>query len=169
MRFNNHIKGIQSNIKLQNAINKYYLQDFIFIVFEYCEPDKLILRERFYIDELKPEYNILKVAGSSLGLSHSDEAKHKMSESRKGKLHSAKTKALMSIPKSEAHKRKISASQGTAIYVYDTQGSLVNTFNSAREAGKHFDCTSNTILKYAKNGNIFKDEWKLSTSLITEK
>ncbi|BDC33828.1 hypothetical protein EMPS_mp15 (mitochondrion) [Entomortierella parvispora] len=36
---------------------------------------KLILsREQFYIDSLVPQYNILKVAGSSLGYNHSDES-----------------------------------------------------------------------------------------------
>jgi group I intron endonuclease len=61
-RFNRQIKGYNSNILLQRAINKYNLHDFIFIILEYCEPDKLILREQFYIDSLKPEFNILKVA-----------------------------------------------------------------------------------------------------------
>jgi len=43
IRFNHHIKGSKSNILLQRAINKYKLQDFYFIIFKYCEPDKLIL------------------------------------------------------------------------------------------------------------------------------
>jgi group I intron endonuclease len=59
------------------------LQDFVFIVFEYCDSKVLISREQFYIDELKPEYNILKVAGSSLGYRHTDESLAKMSEAQK--------------------------------------------------------------------------------------
>lgn len=47
-RFNEHIKGTRSNIILQNAINKYNLHDFIFIVFEYCQPEDLISREQFH-------------------------------------------------------------------------------------------------------------------------
>ena len=35
-------------------------------------------REQYYLDLLMPEYNILKVAGSSQGRKHSDEAKAKM-------------------------------------------------------------------------------------------
>jgi|SRR5690348_7704792 hypothetical protein len=58
-RFNRHVKGARSNVLLQNAINKYNIHDFIFIVFEYCEPEDLILREQIYIDSLKPEFNIL--------------------------------------------------------------------------------------------------------------
>jgi group I intron endonuclease len=66
-----YINGTRSNVKLQNTINKYNFHNFIFIVFEYCEPEDLISREQFYIDSLKPEYNILKTAGSLLGFKHS--------------------------------------------------------------------------------------------------
>lgn len=47
-------------------------------ILEYCEPSKLIEREQYYIDLLKPEYNILKIAGSRLGSKHSEEAKARM-------------------------------------------------------------------------------------------
>lgn len=79
-RFNRHIKGFQSNVLLQNAINKYNLQDFIFIVFEYCEPDELLFREQYHLDTFKPEFNILKEAGSLLGYTHTSETIAKISE-----------------------------------------------------------------------------------------
>ena len=40
-------------------------------------------REQYYMDLLKPEYNILKTAGSSLGYQHLEEAKKKISEAKK--------------------------------------------------------------------------------------
>jgi hypothetical protein len=40
--FNKHINEIQSNILLQKVINKYNLQDFIFIVFEYYKLKQLL-------------------------------------------------------------------------------------------------------------------------------
>ena len=40
-------------------------------------------REQYYLDLLKPKYNILKTAGSSLGYPHSEEAKKKISEAKK--------------------------------------------------------------------------------------
>lgn len=105
-RFNDHFNGTKSNIKLQNAINKYNFQDFIFIVFEYRDAEELLSREQFYLDELTPEYNLLKVAGSSLGLIHSEESKILMSFARSGisgelhpmygRTHSAESKALIS-------------------------------------------------------------------------
>jgi len=87
-RFSQHTKEFKSNILFQNAINKYNLQDFILIVFEYCKAEDLISREQFYIDALNPEYNILKVAGSSLGYKHTNETLVKMSEAWLGKNNS---------------------------------------------------------------------------------
>lgn len=95
-RFNDHIKDSRSNVQLQRAIKKYKLGDFIFVVFEFCEPKDLISREQFYIDSLKPEFNILTSAGSSLGYKHTEETKAKLSESHNGKTVSEETKAKIS-------------------------------------------------------------------------
>lgn len=45
---------------------------------EYCEPDVCIEREQYYIDLYKPEYNILKLAGSRLGYTHTKETLAKL-------------------------------------------------------------------------------------------
>jgi group I intron endonuclease len=123
-----------------------------------------------------PGYNILKVAGSSLGYKHTEESLAKLSEALSGENHplfgrspSVETRTLFSeAKKGKPHTAqtldKMSIAKGTAIYVYDTQGSLENTFNSARKAAEHFGCSYPTILKFAKNGLLFKEEWILSTS-----
>jgi acetoacetate decarboxylase len=41
---------------------------------EYCDLENLINREQYYLDLLQPEYNVLKVAGSSLGFKHREES-----------------------------------------------------------------------------------------------
>jgi hypothetical protein len=49
------------------------------------ETRKLILsREQYYIDTFMPQYNIFRIAGSSLGYKHSEESLVKMSEAKKG-------------------------------------------------------------------------------------
>ena len=40
-------------------------------IIEYCSPEDLIKREQYYLQGLKPDYNILKTAGSLLGFKHS--------------------------------------------------------------------------------------------------
>lgn len=51
---------------LAHGFDKFRLE-----ILEYCEPSELIKREQYYIYLLKPEYNILKFAGSSLGVKRS--------------------------------------------------------------------------------------------------
>lgn len=79
-------KNKHDNEHLQRAYNKYKDENFEFTILEYVE-DKTILikREQHYINTLNPEYNICRIAGSTLGKKHSEDAKKKMSESRKGK------------------------------------------------------------------------------------
>jgi len=58
---------------LKNGYSNFSLE-----ILEYCAASKCIEREQYYLDHLKPEYNILKVAGSSLGFKHSDVTKEKI-------------------------------------------------------------------------------------------
>jgi group I intron endonuclease len=64
---------------------------------EECEPSQTIDREQYYLDILKPEYNLLSVASSSLGKLHSSETKSKISNTLKGRSLSEETKVKMSI------------------------------------------------------------------------
>ena len=41
--------------------------NFRLAILEYCESSKVVEREHYYLDKLKPAYNICNVAGSSLG------------------------------------------------------------------------------------------------------
>lgn len=63
---------------IYSALLKYGYSNFNLDILEYCEPSILIQREQYYIDLLKPEYNILKVAGNRLGSKHSEATKAKM-------------------------------------------------------------------------------------------
>jgi group I intron endonuclease len=47
-------------------------------ILEYCKPEDAIKREQYYLDFFKPEYNILKKAGSTLGYKHTEETRLKM-------------------------------------------------------------------------------------------
>ena len=43
-------------------------------ILEYCSKQDTIKREQFYLNKIKPEYNILKLAGSSFGYTHTEES-----------------------------------------------------------------------------------------------
>jgi group I intron endonuclease len=59
-------------------------------ILEYCSgrrshpTEKCIKIEQHFINLLQPEYNILQIAGSSLGFYHSDQTLCKMSATRMG-------------------------------------------------------------------------------------
>lgn len=76
------------NSKLQRFVNKYGIDKLFFECLEVCEKEKLIQREQFYIDTLKPFYNIAKIAGSTLGTKITKEQSKKLSLLRKGKQNS---------------------------------------------------------------------------------
>lgn len=88
VRWSNHKSMLKRNCHgnrhLQHTWNKYGEDIFKFDIIEYCNIDKLIEREQFYIDNLKPTFNIAKVAGNTLGVLHSKESKLKISKAKTG-------------------------------------------------------------------------------------
>jgi len=66
--------------QLTEPLLKYGYSSFKLEILEYCDPQNVIIREQFYFDLLKPEYNILAKAGSCLGFKHSAETKQKVRE-----------------------------------------------------------------------------------------
>lgn len=88
----NHIK-CNSKSKIYSALISYGYNNFHLVILEYCDRFDVIKKEQFYIDSLKPEYNILKVAGSSLGFRHSEQTKLKF------KLRKLSSQALANLKK----------------------------------------------------------------------
>jgi group I intron endonuclease len=94
-------RGTSSNRFLQGAWNKYGEASFSFTVLEMCPPtDALICaREQYWIDLLKPVFNLAPVAGTNRGVKHptprSEEFRKKMGESKRGFKHSPETIELL--------------------------------------------------------------------------
>lgn len=63
-----------SKTTIHYALLKYGFDNFKLEILEYCEKGaNPVNREQYYLDLLKPEYNILNQAGSLLGFKHSEE------------------------------------------------------------------------------------------------
>lgn len=91
------------NMYLQRAVNKYGIDNFKFENIKYIEKnedkkelkEELLKWEQYYLNEYVLDneidinrcYNLLPVAGSSLGYKHSSESKTKMSTNRLGKTY----------------------------------------------------------------------------------
>ena len=78
------ISLVRDKMLINKAILKYGYINFKLEILEYCDPNDVIKREQYYIDQLKPEYNILSTAGSSLGHKYKDEVRLAKSVSRRG-------------------------------------------------------------------------------------
>lgn len=79
----NYIKS-RNKFIISRALIKYGYSNFSLIIMEYCDKLDLTIREQYYLNKLNPQYNILKIAGSSWGFKHSEETKRKISQSLKG-------------------------------------------------------------------------------------
>lgn len=151
------------NAHLQNAYNKYGREVFDFEILEVVAIDDsiketLLKREQFWIDNLKPEYNILLVAGSSLGYHHTNETKKKISASttgvKKSEEHARHIREGQSgrtltkehrIKLSEAAKHRKSPSNHSVISIDGV------VYNSLKEASEATGIKYNTIQKRLKN------------------
>lgn len=77
-------RGNHPNRFLQRAWNKYGANAFSFSVIEHCYAGGLIEAEQRWIDEIKPRYNLAPVAGSCLGVKHSEEFRANVSKRNMG-------------------------------------------------------------------------------------
>lgn len=85
-RVKNHKQKLNSqahrNEHLQRAWNKYGAPAFVFKPILFCAANNLLMYEQRCLDGYGPEYNICPVAGSSLGMKHTVEAKEKIAFAR---------------------------------------------------------------------------------------
>lgn len=93
-------KHMESTLKkgksaIYSSIINYGLSNFKLEILEYCSAEKCIKLEQIYLDFFKPEYNILKISGSPLGVICSEETRAKISASNLGKTRSEITRAKM--------------------------------------------------------------------------
>lgn len=143
-----HFSELNCNVHhsqaLQRAFNKYGKENFDFFILEYCETDKLLEREQYYLDTLKPEYNICKIAGNCLGKITTDETKQKMRES------------------SKKYWDKIGRSHKDKIKIIKEQNSLIRQQKEQRNL---------QIIEDLKSGirqDIIAEKYNLSPSVITQ-
>nr|YP_010170361.1 GIY-YIG homing endonuclease [Phanerochaete carnosa]QRZ60342.1 GIY-YIG homing endonuclease [Phanerochaete carnosa] len=120
---------------IRKALLKYGLENFSVLILEYCSIDLLDKREQTWIDLLEPYYNILKLVKSSRGYKHTEESLSKMRGPRPNfkpkPEHLAKLGFLaQNRVYDKTFRNAISDRLGFTVYVYDTNGKLINTYPS---------------------------------------
>jgi GIY-YIG catalytic domain len=61
----------RKNLTIVRALLKYGINNFALLILDFTEKENTLTREQFWIDELKPAYNILTETGNSKGYKHS--------------------------------------------------------------------------------------------------
>ena len=128
----------KKNLIISRALIKYGYANFSLAILEYCDICDLLAREQYYLDKFNPQYNILKIAGTSLGFKQSEETKDKMSKTH-----------------------------GNPVNIYEKCSSegfeLIGSFVSARRAAKFLGISGSTVIRYMQSGEIFKERYKFSS------
>ena len=173
--------SLWKNSIIGKALLKYGYSSFRFEILEYCEPEKCLEREQYYLDLLKPEYNILKKAGSSLGFKHSEETVIKISTASKGNQkakglkHSEETKAKISVANkgntyATGYKNAIGhiGAGRISIEVLDLETGIKKNYSSMKEAALALGVPHGSISIYLSRGTIrpFKGRFKLMKNWI---
>jgi group I intron endonuclease len=173
---------------IYKAILKYGHSNFKLEILEYCEPDNVVTREQHYLEQLKPEYNMLDTAGSSFGYKHTKQALEKMSVGRSqytgytlsaetrgkiaiaatGRVLSEETKAKISaarkgIKLSDETRAKLSAAtaaiHGVSIEVTNIKTGEIEEFSTMTAAGAALGVSRTAIKKASVSGNILRKSY----------
>jgi len=170
-RFSNHLFNFHGSKVVKNAVKKYGISSFAFMVLELFPEivnkennKKLINLEDFYLKTLLPNYNILTEAGSSFGYKHTEITRINMKTNysverrmvignlNKGKSLSSHTIELIrqatlnrTKPINSAEALKNMKKKSKPIIVYNLDYTVYGEFSSIVNAAKSLGCDQKTI------------------------
>lgn len=143
-------KMIIYNSLLKNGYSVFKLE-----ILEYCLPENIVSREQYYLDLLKPKYNILKSAGTVLGFNHSEETRDKIRSARTGTKLSEETKI------------KIGSYRGIELLVTNLETKETVSYYSVRQAARELSTSSITIRRYIKSKKPFGGTYLIREKLLS--
>jgi group I intron endonuclease len=176
------------SIYLQRAYNLYGEEAFDFIILERVEDSSILIsREQWWIDNGNSEYNICRIAGSSLGVKRRKESREKMKLAHLGEVHSKERRYTKSISqggknhynygkklsgKTKAKKSKSMINyfknndhwNNKPVYKLDLEGNILEEYKSISEAGNNETrmkkAINNCLLGKSKTSYGFKWKYK---------
>jgi hypothetical protein len=128
---------------IYKSLLKYGYSKFSLEILEYCDLSDVIKREQHYIDILKPEYNILKLAGSSFGYKHDE----------------------INLAKVRKHLALMNAKKSIKVEVTNIETNVTVEYASIRETAKELNTSKSTISRYIKKSKLFLGIYKLEANL----
>ena len=181
-RLNDHLKGRDSNSRLQRSINKYGISNFEFVIY-YLHKDLSVILTDIETEVIKSFpfeslYNFKKEANSSLGYKHTEDAIQKMKLRLKdksnhpmfGKTHTSFALSKISKPGTsnpmfgKTHsidtKLKMSiAKSKSPIGLYDINNNLIKPFINQVELANYLSVNKSTIGRYLKSGKLYLNKY----------
>lgn len=191
MRLHKHLFAFIGNVHVANAVKKYELHEFVFLVLEIVPQDTdsakvstLLNREDYYIQTLSPQYNIAPLATNSTGWKHSEESLLKMRENyseerrqrvaeiNKGKLLSSETRAIIRDAAIKREPMSIETRLKCAVNVRpvtitELDGKNPKFFTSIVLAAKSLECSAKTIQRALKADGIIKRKYLVKDTIDT--
>lgn len=141
-----------SNRPIDRALLKHGFSNFRFEILEYCSSEDVLRREQYYLDLIKPQYNIAKIAGSTLGYKHSQESIEKMRNIiLSDEVRERKT--LATVNASEANRLPIS--------VKNIITNEITMYLSLTEAGKALGVSRSAVSQALLHNRLIKKTYKL--------
>jgi hypothetical protein len=153
-RISDHLLG-SSSILLQRAFEKYGHDNFklIIILIPEATRESVLALEQYLMDTLQPEYNILRVAGSSAGVKTGP-----MPPGRKAKISATKMGHFHFHFVSEETRVRMSLSHGgVSVHVFDANTlELITIYPSLRATAKALNVAFLTIKRYLDTDKAYK-------------
>lgn len=159
-RFCNHknelLKGIHRNTYLQNAINKYGIDNFEFEILEECLPEYCVSTEQYWMNMLnvcnrKFGYNLAPVAGNSLGQKRTEQQKLNISNSVKGKRVGSLNPNYGKTWSAETREKINNSTRNKGVLKLDLDNNVLEEYKSLAEAGRLNNLYSDHIGKVCNN------------------
>lgn len=150
----------KGNRPIDRALLKYGFSNFTLEILEYCSgiaaKNNVIEREQYYMDLIKPKYNIAQLAGSTLGYKHTPESLAKMRDF---------------VLSDEVRNRKIlstvnaTAARKIAVVVENINTSEKTKYVSLTEAGKALGVTRAYLSQSLLKNSIIKKTYVITRIL----
>lgn len=126
------------NSRIYRALLNHGYSKFNLEILEYCNENSLLNREQYYLDLIKPEYNICKKAGSMLGFKHS-------------------AKTLLKFKNRDT-------GTGHVTILINNINKYTKTYNSIRAAAKSIGSNHTTLKRYINKDKLLKGVYYIKSN-----
>lgn len=150
---------VKSNRPIDRALLKYGFSNFKLEILEYSDKKNVLIREQYYMDLLKPEYNIAEKAGSTLGYKHTPESLAKMRDF----VLNDEVRARKAVATKNA-----TAARRISVVVENIKTKSKQEFVSLTDAGFALGVSKAAISQAIINNRLIKKIYRLNANDLTE-